>query len=55
MSSGGRGATGGFLARVRRVFRYRSAETGKFVARDKAEAHPKTTTRERVRRRESDR
>lgn len=55
MSSGGESQVGGLRARLRRAFRYRSSETGKFVARDKAEAHPKTTTRERVRRREAGR
>lgn len=34
--------------RVKRVFRYRSAETGLFVSKKHAEANPNTTVRERV-------
>jgi hypothetical protein len=30
-------------------YRYRSSESGKFVSREYAEAHPQTTVRERVR------
>jgi hypothetical protein len=34
--------------RVKRVFRYRSAETGLFVSKQHAEANPDTTVRERA-------
>lgn len=35
--------------RVKRVFRYRSAETGLFVSKQHADANPSTTVREKVR------
>lgn len=42
---------------IRKLFRWlwRSAVTGRFVSRAEAEAHPDTTTRERIMRDEGDR